>query len=152
MMTNGLQPGILDYWVLLTDWRNGSFAILLALGVLLVGHALAPAKRARAPAPWKGPMTLGSTATSAIEPVNVSRGGCSFQFGRASAPKIPHLVHTILGPKVGTRTWSAQASTLKIARWWHCQQDTSSERTPFSRMLPRVIGSIGLLMRATRRS
>jgi hypothetical protein len=28
--------------MLLTDWRNGSFAILLALGILLVGHALAP--------------------------------------------------------------------------------------------------------------
>jgi hypothetical protein len=41
MMTNGYHPGILDYWMLLTDWRNGSFAILLALAVLLVGHALA---------------------------------------------------------------------------------------------------------------
>jgi hypothetical protein len=41
-MTNfGFQPCILDYWMLLTDWRNGSFAILLALGILLVGHALA---------------------------------------------------------------------------------------------------------------
>jgi hypothetical protein len=37
----GFQPGILDYWMLLTDWRNGSFAILLALGVLLVGYAQA---------------------------------------------------------------------------------------------------------------
>ena len=25
-------------------------------------------------------------------------------------------------------------SALKIARWWHCQQDTSSDRTPFARM------------------
>jgi hypothetical protein len=33
------------------------------------------------------------------------------------------------------------------ARWWHCQHDTASERTPFSRMLPRVIGSIGSLKR-----
>jgi hypothetical protein len=42
MMPNfGFQPGILDYWMLLTDWRNGSFAILLALSVLLVGYALA---------------------------------------------------------------------------------------------------------------
>jgi hypothetical protein len=37
----GFQPGILDYWMLLTDWRNGTFAILLALGVLVVGYALA---------------------------------------------------------------------------------------------------------------
>jgi type II secretory pathway component PulJ len=41
MMTNfGFQPGILDYWMLLTDWRNGSSAILLALSVLLFGYAL----------------------------------------------------------------------------------------------------------------
>jgi hypothetical protein len=30
-----------------------------------------------------------------------------------------------------------------IARWWHCHQDTSSDRTPLARMLPSVIGSIG---------
>jgi hypothetical protein len=41
MMPNfGFAPGILDYWMLLTDWRNGSFAILLALCVLLVGYIL----------------------------------------------------------------------------------------------------------------
>jgi hypothetical protein len=34
-----------------------------------------------------------------------------------------------------------------IARWWHCQHDTSSDRTPFARMLPSVIGSIGSLVR-----
>jgi hypothetical protein len=26
----GFQPGIVDYWMLLTDWRNGSFSILVA--------------------------------------------------------------------------------------------------------------------------
>ena len=29
----------------------------------------------------------------------------------------------------------------------HCQQDTSSDRTSFARMLPSVMGSIGSLMR-----
>ena len=53
MMTNfGFRPGILDYWMLLTDWRNGSFAIL---GVFLVGYALGPVVKfwrgAEAPAP-----------------------------------------------------------------------------------------------------
>jgi hypothetical protein len=49
MMTNfGFQPGILDYWMLLTDWRNGSLAILLALGILLVGHAFALRNKALA--------------------------------------------------------------------------------------------------------
>jgi hypothetical protein len=42
MMTNfGFAPGILDYWMLLTDWRNGSCAIVVTLGVLLIGYALA---------------------------------------------------------------------------------------------------------------
>jgi hypothetical protein len=42
MMTNlGFQPGFLDDWLLLTDSRNGSFAILLALVILFVGYALA---------------------------------------------------------------------------------------------------------------
>jgi hypothetical protein len=42
MVTNhGFAPGVLDYWVLLSDWRNGSFAILLALSVLFVGYVLA---------------------------------------------------------------------------------------------------------------
>jgi hypothetical protein len=52
---------------------------------------------------------------------------------------MPHFVHTIRRPNVGTGTWSGQASTFKMAWWWHCQQDTARERTPFSRVLPRVI-------------
>jgi hypothetical protein len=44
-------------------------------------------------------------------PVSVSRGGRSFQFGRASAPTIPQLVHTMRGPKVGTATSSGHRST-----------------------------------------
>jgi hypothetical protein len=28
-----------------------------------------------------------------------------------------------------------------MVRWWHCQRDTSSDRTPLARMLPSVIGS-----------
>jgi hypothetical protein len=48
MATFGYQLGIINYWMLLADWRNGSLAILLALGVLL---ALALATRPKAPAP-----------------------------------------------------------------------------------------------------
>jgi hypothetical protein len=41
MMPNfGFTPGVLEYSMLLTDWRNASFAILLALCVLLVGYIL----------------------------------------------------------------------------------------------------------------
>jgi hypothetical protein len=45
-------------------------------------------------------------------------------------------------PKAGTGTPSGHGSALKIARWWHCQQHTSSDRTPLARMLPKVITSI----------
>jgi hypothetical protein len=45
-----------------------------------------------------------------------------------------------LGPKVGTGMSSGHRLALRIARWWHRQQETSSERTPFVRMLPRVKG------------
>jgi hypothetical protein len=48
---------------------------------------------------------------------------------------------------LGTDTSSDHRSALKIARWWHCQHDTSSDRTPLARMLPSVIGSIGSLKR-----
>jgi hypothetical protein len=40
-------------------------------------------------------------------PVNVSRAGCSRQFGRASAPTMPQRVHTVRGPNVGTGTYRA---------------------------------------------
>jgi hypothetical protein len=68
-----------------------------------------------------------------------------------TAPMIRQLVHTMRGPNVGTGTSSAQLSALRMARWWHCQQDTASERTPFARTLPRVIGSIDSLKRAMQR-
>jgi hypothetical protein len=31
MSTFGYYPGPIDYWMLITDWRNGSVAILAAL-------------------------------------------------------------------------------------------------------------------------
>jgi hypothetical protein len=60
MLTNfGFQPGILDYWMLLADWRNGSFAILLTLGVLLFGYALALRDK-----------TLAAEAATSVEGIN----------------------------------------------------------------------------------
>jgi hypothetical protein len=64
MTTNfGFSPDILDYWMLLADWRNGSFAILLAIGVLLVGYALAT--RNQMPAA-EGPTFRGGADPSAL--------------------------------------------------------------------------------------
>jgi hypothetical protein len=54
--------------------------------------------------------------------VSVSRGGCSFQFGRASAPMIPQPVHTIRAPKAGTAMSSGQRSALSTASRWQFQQ------------------------------
>jgi hypothetical protein len=39
MSTFGFYPGPIDYWMLVTDWRNGSIAIMLAIGPLIVGYA-----------------------------------------------------------------------------------------------------------------
>jgi hypothetical protein len=52
----------------------------------------------------------------------------------------PAAVQTMRGPKDGTWTSSDQASALKTAPWWHNQRLTESERTPWARMLPTVIG------------
>jgi hypothetical protein len=82
-------------------------------------------------------------------PVRLYPGGCSFQFGRASAPMMPQPVQTMRGPKAGTATSSGQRSALSTAWWWQFQHDTSSDRTPRSRMLPSVIGSIGWSKRGT---
>jgi hypothetical protein len=56
---------------------------------------------------------------------------------------MPQPMHTMRGPKVGTATSPGQRSALSTAWWWQFQQDTKSDRTPSSRMLPSVIGSIG---------
>jgi hypothetical protein len=53
----GFAPGILEYWMLLSDWRNGSFAILLTLSVLFVGYVLATGNKVLAvkdPRPVEG--------------------------------------------------------------------------------------------------
>jgi predicted lysophospholipase L1 biosynthesis ABC-type transport system permease subunit len=53
----GFQPGIQEHWMLLSDWRNGSLAILLALLVLCVGYVLATGNKivaAEGPRPLQG--------------------------------------------------------------------------------------------------
>jgi hypothetical protein len=39
---------------------------------------------------------------------------------------------------------------LSTAPWWQIQHDTSTERTPLARLLPRVIGSISVLETAAQ--
>jgi hypothetical protein len=56
---------------------------------------------------------------------------------------IPQPAQTIREPRVSTGTSSGQRSALSTAYCWQFQHETSSDRTPSSRMLPSVIGSIG---------
>jgi hypothetical protein len=39
MATFGFYPGPIDYWMLIAGWRNGSMAIVLAIGAFAVGYA-----------------------------------------------------------------------------------------------------------------
>jgi hypothetical protein len=39
MSTFGFYPGPIDYWMLITDWRNGSIAIMLVIGAFVIGYA-----------------------------------------------------------------------------------------------------------------
>jgi hypothetical protein len=60
---------------------------------------------------------------------------------------VPHFVQTMRGPNEGTVRSPGRWSTLMIIscrHWWHW---TASDSTPFSRMLPSVVGSIGSLNR-----
>jgi hypothetical protein len=45
-------------------------------------------------------LPLGAHRHGAV-PAPLSRAGRSCQFGRASAPMIPHRVHTVRGPNAG---------------------------------------------------
>jgi hypothetical protein len=51
MSTFGFYPGPIDYWMLVTDWRNGSIAIMLAIGGLIVGYYAFRAELPVQPAP-----------------------------------------------------------------------------------------------------
>ena len=83
-------------------------------------------------------------------PVSLTRSGCSFQSGRASAPMIPQPVQTMRAPNVGAGTSSGYRPALSTAWWSRSQRGTSSDRTPSERMLPSVIGSISLRMQRTK--
>jgi hypothetical protein len=84
-------------------------------------------------------------------PGRLSRGGSSFQFGRASAPMIPQLVLTIRGAEGRQRDVIRPAIGAQHRLCRQFQQDTSSTRTPSSQMLPSAIGPIGRSKRAIQR-
>jgi hypothetical protein len=62
-------------------------------------------------------------------------------FPRRRRPKVTQTGGRDDCCRPGNRHVIGHGAALKIARWWHCQQDTPSDHTPFARMLPSVTGS-----------
>jgi hypothetical protein len=54
---------------------------------------------------------------------------------------ISDLIEGVKHAGINALSSSSLTTALKIARWWHFQHNTSSDRAPLARMLPRVIGS-----------
>jgi hypothetical protein len=81
-----------------------------------------------------------------LQPSNAPAAGRSFQFGITSAPRWPERSQRMRGPSDGAATSSPCASTFTTASWRQVtlEQCTTSDRTPFWRMLPRVIGAGGV--------
>ena len=61
----------------------------------------------------------------------------------SSAPTILHRVQTTRRRKARTSAASDHSSATRTASWWHSSQVTASDRTPSSRMLPRVMRGPG---------
>jgi hypothetical protein len=70
MSTFGFYPGPIDYWMLVTDWRNGSIAIVLVIGALIVGYAF----RTGSPVPPPPTAVLPTHASPAIAEGEVDEG------------------------------------------------------------------------------
>jgi hypothetical protein len=91
----------------------------------------------------------------ASENINYGRLGMPrscVQSGRTLAPRWPHLLHRIRGPNEGTTASSGKVSTLTLVRWPHFVQVRSSECGPRLRLLPSVIGPVGLVSLAMLRN
>jgi hypothetical protein len=82
MSTFGYYPGPIDYWMLVTDWRNGSVAIImLAIGALIVGYAF----RTGSPVPPPPKAALPTHASPAIAEGEVDKGDAGGRTPRAPA-------------------------------------------------------------------
>ena len=92
------------------------------------GHGILSGMSTRPRSQARDPMTLGNMRANGVRsldvccwlchhrailsadtwsddvPAPLNRAGCSRQFGRASAPMMPHRVHTMRGPNDGTGT------------------------------------------------
>jgi hypothetical protein len=80
MSTFGYYPGPIDYWMLVTDWRNGSIAIMLAIGALIVGYKFRTGPPVAPPPPTA---VLPTHASPAIAEGEVDEGDA----GRTPRPR-----------------------------------------------------------------
>jgi hypothetical protein len=76
---------------------------------------------------------LGSEAHRRV-PGRLSRR--SIQFDITVAPRLPHFMHRMRGPKDGTVTSSGQPSTFTALSCPQCRQVACRPRTPWRRMMP----------------
>jgi hypothetical protein len=74
-------------------------------------------------------------------PVRLSRGGCSCQFGRASAPMIPQFVQTIRGPNDVAAGYSFPQSTTVPVNREQLRQPGEVHSHPPDRDMRRQTGS-----------
>jgi hypothetical protein len=86
MSTFGFYPGPIDYWMLVTDWRGGSIAIMLVIGALIVGYAF----RTGSPAVLLPPTAVLPThASPAIAEGEVDEGDAGRSTRAPAVPKAP---------------------------------------------------------------
>jgi hypothetical protein len=86
MGTFGFYPGPIDYWMLVTDWRGGSIAIILVIGALIVGYAF----RTSSPAVLLPPTAVLPThASPAIAEGEVDEGDAGQPTRAPAVPKAP---------------------------------------------------------------
>jgi hypothetical protein len=86
MSTFGFYPGPIDYRMLVTDWRNGSIAIMLAIGALIVGYAF----RTGSPVvPSPPTAVLPTNASPAIAEGEVEEGDAGQPTRAPAVPKAP---------------------------------------------------------------
>jgi hypothetical protein len=87
MSTFGYYPGPIDFWMLVTDWRNGSIALMLAIGALIVGYALRPESQVIPPPPTA---VLPTHASPALAEGEVEEGDAG---GTAHAVAVQKMGH-----------------------------------------------------------
>jgi hypothetical protein len=83
--TFGFYPGPIDYWMLVTDWRGGSIAIMLAIGALIVGFA------------FRGPADVLPTYASpslSDDAAQVKDGEVNIPIDAIQIPKTPNATAT----------------------------------------------------------